>query len=287
MGQVENYSASPFAYLTTTSRLHFDAWSVELYRRKGHEKYFLGFVAYALAGLALWRGHRLVGASRITMFAAIATAGVVLSLGVNTPVYEPLYQLIPPLQGLRAVSRFGYLFILGTAALAGIGLASLRSFVPGRRTWLALGIAAVSLVNLESFHAPFRFTPFVGVSPVYDLLARERGRLVIAEFPMYAPAAAFMNANYVFNSTWHWHKLVNGYSGYQPVTYRYLARRVQRFPDDTALDMLRGVGVTHVVVHPRRYNRRRRALVLSQVQASLRLVKIVEDEDGVTLYRLR
>jgi hypothetical protein len=283
--QVENYSATPYAYVTTTGRLHFNAWSGELYRRRGHEKYFLGIVAYGLAGVGLWRGRVLVGGTRIAMFAAIAVAGFVLSLGVNTPVYEQLYRLIPPLQGLRAVSRFGWVFILAVAALAGIGLASLASIVRPR-LWLATGIAAITLANVENLHAPFHFRPFVGVSAIYDVLARERGEVVVAEFPLYEPSAAFRNADYVFNSTWHWQKLVNGYSGYQPASYRYLARRVQRFPAGDALEMLRSRKVTHVVVHPGRYNQKRRELVLRQLQTTTRLVKITEDEDGVTLYRL-
>jgi hypothetical protein len=287
IGSIANYSASPYAYLTTTSRLHFDAWSGELYRRKGHEKYFPGFVTYALAAVALWRGRRIVGGPRVAMLAAIAAAGFILSLGVNTPLYEPLHRLIPPLQGLRAVSRFGYLFILAAAALAGIGLVCLRSMVGSRRAWLSLAIAAIALVNVENLHAPFRFQPFVGVSAVYDVLPRERGDVVVAEFPLYAPQAGFMNAQYVFNSAWHWQKLVNGYSGYQPASYRYLARRVQDFPAEDALELLRKTGVTHIVVHPRRYSRQRRALVLERVSASAALVKIAEDEDGVALYRLR
>jgi hypothetical protein len=157
--------------------------------------------------------------------------------------------------------------------------------VRSRGVWLAIGIGVIAIATIENLHAPFRYRPFIGVSAVYDVLARERGRLVIAEFPLYE--AAFMNAEYVFNSTWHWHKLVNGYSGHQPASYRYVARRVRRFPAPEALELLRRVGVTHVVVHPRRYNRQRRALVASQVQASLALVKIFEDEDGVALYRLR
>jgi hypothetical protein len=287
IGTIENYSASPYAYLTTTSRVHFNTWSGELYRRKGHEKYFPGIVAYVLAGLALWRGKHVVGTPRVAMFAAIAAAGFVLSLGVNTPLYLPLYHLIPPLQGLRAVERFGYLVIMAVAALAGIGLVCLRRAMGTGRAWLSVGIAAIALANLESLHAPFRYQQFTGVSAVYDVLARERGNVVVAEFPLYLPDVAFMNAQYAFNSTWHWHKLINGYSGYQPASYRYIARRVQDFPSSDALHLLRARGVTHIVVHPRRYNRERRARVLEEVKASLALVKIADDPDGVALYRLR
>ena len=52
------------------------------------------------------------------MLVAIAAAGVVLSLGTRTPVYGWVYNIFPPLQGLRAASRFGNLFLLTLSAFS-------------------------------------------------------------------------------------------------------------------------------------------------------------------------
>ena len=105
---------------------------------------------------------------RVLMLAAIAATGVVLSLGIRTPVYGWLFHVFPPMQGLRAAARFGNLFLLGMAGLAGLGLAGLRRQLPARRA-LVLAVVLVGLANLESLRAPFPYTPFDGIPG--DLLA--------------------------------------------------------------------------------------------------------------------
>ncbi len=221
------------------------------------------------------------------MLLAMALAGFILSLGVNTPIYQLVYHAVPPMQGLRAVARFGYLVIFAVAVLAGMGLARLHLRIRRRPFWLALAFGAIAAVNLEALHAPFEFRPFLAVSPVYDVLAREQGPVVVAEFPFYPTIHVFRNADYVFNSAWHWHRLVNGYSGFVPRSYRRLAPRLQRFPDAESLHELRALGVTHVVVHPGRYASRPRARVRSSLDETSAFSKIFEDEDGVSLYRLQ
>ncbi len=79
---------------------------------------------------------------RIVMLVAIAVTGVLLSLGTRTPVYGWVYQVFPPMQGLRAAARFGNLFLLAMAVLAAFGLAGLRRRLPTR--WA--GLVVVGLV---------------------------------------------------------------------------------------------------------------------------------------------
>ena len=58
-----------------------------------------------------------------------------------------------------------------------------------------------------------------------------------------------MNGEYVLNATAHWRPLVNGYSGDIPDSYRNAADRLWYFPEARAMDALRDVGATHVMVH--------------------------------------
>ena len=105
---------------------------------------------------------------RIVMLVAIAATGMILSLGTRTPVYGWLYQVFPPMQGLRAAARFGNLFLLGMAVLAAFGLAGLRNRLPTR--WA--GVVAVGLVivaNIESLRAP-----------IVRTLRRHSGHLFVA-----------------------------------------------------------------------------------------------------------
>ncbi len=77
-------------------------------------------------------------------------------------------------------------------------------------------MALVVLANIESLRAPFLYTRFEGIPTIYSLLAREPGRVVLAEVPFYPAQAVFENGGYVLNSTAHWRPLMNGYSGYVP-----------------------------------------------------------------------
>jgi hypothetical protein len=153
------------------------------------------------------------------MLVAIAAAGVVLSLGTRTPVHGWVYNIFPPLQGLRAASRFGNLFLLTMAVLAAYGLAGLRRRLPERRATLVV-VGLVILANVESLRAPFLYTRFEGIPAIYSLLAHEPGRVVLVEVPFYPPQGVFENGEYVLNSTAHWRPLMNGYSGYTPGAYR-------------------------------------------------------------------
>jgi hypothetical protein len=219
------------------------------------------------------------------MLAAMAATGVVLSLGTRTPIYGWLYAVFPPMQGLRAAARFGNLFLLAMAALSGLGLAALRQRRSGWQS-TALAVALLAVANLESLRAPFEYRRFNGISPLYRLVARDPGRVVLAEMPFYPRQAVFENAEYVLNSTAHWRPLLNGYSGYTPETYGRYADAIWYFPEDRAIDALRKAGVTHVMVHPARFLGDAPAII-EQTNARPELELLGVGDSGLRLYRLR
>ncbi|HAK56219.1 MAG TPA: hypothetical protein DCP38_12180, partial [Acidobacteria bacterium] len=115
---VEMYAASPWSYLSTTARLHYRTWSHRVFGERTTEALFPGFVALALSGVALGVRRRTQTAGRRRMLVAIAAVGFVLSLGTMTPLYAWVYHVVPPMQGIRAAARFGYLVLFAVAALA-------------------------------------------------------------------------------------------------------------------------------------------------------------------------
>jgi hypothetical protein len=224
------------------------------------------------------------------MMVAIGLVGFVLSLGLHTPLYGWLYQVFPPMRGLRAAARFGNLFLLAVALLAAIGLARLRQGSSGQashRRWAAVAVAAVVLVNLEALRAPFEYRRWSGIPEIYRLLATEPGQVVLVEVPFYPPGAIFKNADYVLNSTAHWRPLMNGYSGYIPSTYLDAAGLLQYFPEPRAFPLLNANGVTHIMFHPDRWGRdapRVVEMVSSRPDLELRAV---DENTGIRLYRYK
>src|SRR5690606_9270336 len=138
----------------------------------------------------------------VAALVALAVVGCVLSLGPQTPVYGWLYAVFPPMSGIRAAARFGVLFMLAGALLAGIGLAMVRARLP-RRAAAAAGVIALFLVSVEALRPPVPYVRFDGIPGIYRFLAAEPEPVVLVEVPFYPPEASFMNAEYVLNSTAH------------------------------------------------------------------------------------
>jgi hypothetical protein len=280
---VRDFSAVPSAYLATAGRLHGATWSGR-FLDASIQPLFPGFAILVLAGVAIALAIRRGAAApsvqrwRVVMLVAIGVAGVVLSLGTNTPVYRWAFAVFPPIRSLRAAARFGNLFLLSVAVLGGIGVSLVR------RRWLAMALLVV--VNLESLEAPIAYQPFTGIPGVYAQIAREPGRVIVAEVPFWTRAGVFQNAPYELGSTAHWRPLMNGYSGYTPDSYDRYAERFWLFPADMAIAAMRDAGVSHVVVHSAEFsddeNRQVRAL---EARGTLELVAI--SPPGLRLYRLK
>jgi len=279
---VKDYSATPRGYLTSAGRLHGSTWSARLFRDEV-DTFFAGVAILALSVAALvlaWRRPDIpLLRRRVVMLAAIAAIGFILSLGTATPLYGWLFKAFPPMQGLRAAARFGNLFLLGTAMLAGIALAVWKPRP-------VVGIALLVLVNVEAMRAPFHYTMFDGIPGIYRLLADEPGDVVVAEQPFFPRFATLENSPYVLASTVHWRPLMNGYSGYTPASYQQYADAFWYFPEDHAIAAMKAAGVTHVVVHVARFHRDHLPVVAAlDKRTDFELMAI--GRNGMRLYRLK
>ena len=57
------------------------------------------------------------------------------------------------------------------------------------------------------------------------------------------------NTPFMYFSVWHWARLVNGYSGFIPPSYKEFSTAMLRFPDATSITALRQRGATHVSIN--------------------------------------
>ena len=95
---------------------------------------------------------------------------------------------------------------------------------------------------------PARVEPASRAPAVYRHLRLIPSDIVLAEFPFGDPA---WELRYVYYSTVHWKRLVNGYSGGFPHGYKARVARLQRVAElpDAAWQALVDAGTTHVIVH--------------------------------------
>ena len=168
------YQGSWRDYLTTGSRLHYDAWSVRFWVGM-RAALFPGVVATLLAGVALVTGHAWRDRAQ-RLWLAVGLAGLLLSFGTRTPGYVWLYYLVPLLQGIRAPVRFGYLVLVAVAALAGFGLAWLnrQEWLSNSRRRMAVGVLISVLVTAEAARFPIGWVPRYQVPAIYKMLALEQ-----------------------------------------------------------------------------------------------------------------
>jgi hypothetical protein len=242
--EIAMYSATPRHYLASTpGNVVHGGWSGAL---GGPERrLFPGFIALILA----FTGVAGAGRRRVTLLLCGAV-GLVLSLGFNTPIYDWIRTVLVPYRGLRVPARAAILVMLAVAGLAAYGFVRLTR---NRSTRVARTAAiAIMLAMLAEYYSPLRSWLHLPIEPpqVYRWLAT-LPPVVVAEMP-FATADRLdriYDGIYMFNSTYHWQRLVNGYSGFFPGSFIELSEAVKGFPDHHAIEQLQQRGVDLIVVH--------------------------------------
>jgi hypothetical protein len=173
-----------------------------------------------------------------------------LSRGVNGFASEPLRRLVWPMRALRVPARFGMIVSLAVAVLAGLGAARLcRGRAP--RTQLAFVILVMATAVAEGRMRPVELVELPDRAPPVYLWLAAQPRGVICEYPIGGLQGRIgpQDPTYMYYSTLHWQPLVNGFSGFEPASYRELLDRMRGFPDDVSVAYLRRRQVTYLLVH--------------------------------------
>ena len=285
LSSVTQFSATFSGYLSSVSHLHA-GWTRAFYRDDVNV-WFAGITALAFAGAGIVSmAGREDTRRRGLMLLAIAAAGVVLSLGPATFIYQWLYEWVLPLRGLRAAARFGYLYLIVVAYAAAVGTAALQRRLRSPRAAGALAALVLLAVTIEAWSGPVKTERFDGVPTIYEQVANAPDPVRLAELPFYPAEGIFMNGEYVLNATGHWRPLMNGYSGYIPDSYREAADRLWYFPEARAFDALVDTGATHVMVHLEKFTPQEVADIDRTLRGSDRLVLLASDTLGHRLYKV-
>jgi hypothetical protein len=210
------------------------------------------------------------------IFTAITLFAFVMSLGPEihamgrsvaaTNLYAVFYDVVPGFDGLRVPARYATIVTLGLAALAALGVAA----IDGRRR-ARVGAVAGALILVEAFAVPMPINqnatdykqtalmplpPAVGVGTeapeVYRFAAGLPASAVLLELPLGEPA---FDVRYMFYSTLHWKRLVNGYSGGFPSSYEMLTESLKDAASrpDRAWRAIADSTATHAIVHEGSY----------------------------------
>jgi hypothetical protein len=242
---IQYYSATWADYLRTHDRSRvYKALSTETMPERA---LFPTLTPLVLAAVAVWPP---LSVARLGYLTALVTT-VDGTFGFNGFVYQFLYDHLSPVHGMRVPARFGIFVGMTLAILSGYGAARLLRRWP--RWHVALTVLMVAAPIVEAFPwmplAPLWRQP----PPIYAKIPEPDA--VLAEFPMPEnDVGVSFDTQYMYFSTFHWHRIVNGYSGYYPSSYLDLMTQERDFPSDTAVGYLRARGVDYVTINSAFYS---------------------------------
>jgi uncharacterized membrane protein YdjX (TVP38/TMEM64 family) len=253
----------------------------------------LAFSRSSRAALAAWLRSPAAWLVLVTLFAIAMSFGPDIHAKgrsvAETNVYTLFYNHVPGFDGLRVPARYAMIAALALAALAGLGVAALDPSTRSPRATSRRAYApllAGGLIVLEAIAVPIpinqnstdykdaSLTPLpasvaagAALPPVYGFLAQLPASAVVVELPLGEPA---FDVRYMFYSTTHWKRLVNGYSGGAPIEYGLLSESLK----DTmsrparAWQALRDSTATHIVLHEAFYKGDRGARLNAWLRAN-------------------
>jgi hypothetical protein len=193
----------------------------------------------AAAGLVLLvrSGRRWLAA----VFGAGVVVPVVLALGTNTPLYDPLWHALPPLRYPRVPERLLPVACLCLAALVAVAVARLPS-----TPWVAALVVALVVADL----AVFPYEPSAADPDNRAYAALPPGRIL--ELPVFRPEIHYGSV-YQYYALQNARERPGGYSTVADRSADRLARRLRPLNHGDwsggKRQLLRSLGITAVLVH--------------------------------------
>lgn len=250
------------SFLASPSRLHEYLQRVVIGRTINEDAVaflFPGILALLLAVLAIatWRPMRgRLRADPTGYFALLALISTLMF--VTWPIETWRYvHALPGFNFIRVPSRFILLLMLCLAVLAAAAFDRLTARRSARVRLIAAALLATALL------AEYTSYPFTGVPYTLEIPAIDRWLntlpkpFTIAEVPVPSPGHLGQyerhHTTVMLHATAHWQKTVHGYSGIRRPLHDELYLKLTDFPEPAAVNALREVGVTHVVVHTDQY----------------------------------
>jgi hypothetical protein len=259
--EVASYAATPLAYLSCPPVNWSCGWT---YARWGanEKQLFPGLTALSLMFVAL--AARSLPRERWCFAVALALA-VDLSFGLDGYSYPLLFR--GPFAGvLRVPARAGMLVLALVAILAGYGAARLTTTSVRAASARRVTALILALLAIEYAHQPIALQRLPTGPDEFERWLRLQPPDVVLHLPV-PPHNQLPGADHEFEfaSTFDWHPIVNGYSGFYPPHYSNLLAVMRSFPDAASMAALRERNVRWIVIHEDEYLGRRNML-LGRVQ---------------------
>lgn len=169
--------------------------------------------------------------------------------------YNLLYQFLPGFSSIRSPDRFYVFVVLFMTILAGYGLFWISTHVHPR--WRRILVPLLIIVAiLEMWPRPLKLVKVPsGIEELPRIYAQVRklpADSVLLELPTHITGTKQeleIDARYMYFSTFHWHALANGYSGFAPQASIELMARVFTSTPENVFSCLKAFGVEYILAH--------------------------------------
>jgi hypothetical protein len=252
------YSAHPASYVSAHSTNVAMPWVRT--ETTGDQALYPGLVLLIpiVAPVVVWK-LGIARDRRLFLYLAIGTVALGLSFGPATSPYAWLHEHLPGWSAVRAPGRFAAIVALSLAALS-VSRLTARWGANARATLVA---GALAIISLEALPATSRVEDLAPRGravdhAVYEWLARQSSGVML-ELPASRSMRGDPNSELLhqFATLQHPHRLVNGYSGFNPPLAELFERADSPFINlnrlSEGVELLRSTGVRFVVVHPHDY----------------------------------
>lgn len=215
---------------------------------------------------------------------------IVMTAGANGVLYGWLFEHVQLFRALRSPARFEILVLLCLAVLSAYGMAALLDRIGSGKRRFGVTAAVVMLLVTEFASRP----PIVPVAPPskVDAYLALKPPAVIVELPLISTFGIWGSLDwlYMYQGLPHFHKMLNGYSGYAPASFYQTHELMSGFPDDRSIAFLRHRRVDYVVIRTGKYDLTDAATVLERVQQredlSLEVMWAARPAGGEALFKV-
>ena len=284
---------------------------------------FQGFLTMilALAGYRLLRRSQEEHKRRIALiFGAITAFGFVMSLGPVLILYGHLtyipmpyllfYYVFPGFSILRGVYRFMFMVSFGLSVLGGFGFYYMLkkvenvNFIRVLKVWGTIGLTGIVtlIIVAESWSVPVpaaRIEVNSEIPEVYRWLGRNKIEGAIIEIPTLKLNEVSYESDspqrerqkqyndreikYLYYSTYHFKKLVNGVGSFLPPDRRTIFENLYRMPDSSALSFFRGLDIRTFVIHSGQLEPEDQAIWTPENIENMQMKEIFRDSTDMVL----
>jgi hypothetical protein len=277
------YSARLTSYLSAHRNSRLYGWTEDI--GAPELRLFPGVGALVLGAIGLLRGGRAARA-----YAAVLIFAVIASMGTNAPLFGSLRHLLDPYNMVRVPARFAAVGLCALAALVSVGAGALLSGAVNRTRAVRLA-TIIGLVFLAEYAAsPSLMEVPEEPAPAYQWL-REQPPAPVLELPFpRLNALPGDEPRRQYFSTMHWFPILNGYSGYYPMSYFETISRMVVFPRGGWIDRFLDRGVRYILIHEAGFEEGDLLVALQRLEAHPRMVRIgrfshESESDAVWVYR--